>query len=454
MDILLELSELCPTEEEKEENFHKILRNLCGIMSDRAANMKKFKEDFNTKVQTTLATEDSVEFLGCNAHFLLGLSSKIIEAFRLTQGQRGEHSIGRDTEARFGKFRSSEAAAVRYVRMACEVMGPRGDEKSGCRDAWIAYCSFNSKPSMISSFKANRFNNLFQAGAALFHHRQDIIQFLRDYMPDRNQKLDSVLCDALSDQVHVYILVLTMLFFRLTGPYWQLLGSHTHYLDFYQHVVAMRGQLMEWSQDASGIFDTTAPTLFGIQQQDSATFTAALTTADDIKQEVISIFQPVCQQLLKVVDLQLKDFLPGGQHHEVTDPARRAKLAHSQITNLLGEACFGDLDLSLYKRRNASCHHHATMTMLVRNKPMTWFHSKDADQQRKLLQLSAKKAPQWRRDHRQAEREVVIKKKLQLERAHQRREEQRAALRERRMDILGGKSQFVLYHIDIYHLCQ
>ena len=75
--------------------------------------------------------------------------------------------------------------------MACEVLGPRGDEKSGCRDAWIAFCALNEKPSVISSFKANRFNNLFEAAAALTYHRDDIITFLRDYMPDKNSKLQS-----------------------------------------------------------------------------------------------------------------------------------------------------------------------------------------------------------------------------------------------------------------------
>lgn len=85
-------------------------------------------------VQTTLGTEESIEFLGCNAHFLLGLSSKTNTAFKEIQAERQEERIGRDSHPQFKKYATSEAAAVRYIRMACEVLGPRGDEKNGCRD--------------------------------------------------------------------------------------------------------------------------------------------------------------------------------------------------------------------------------------------------------------------------------------------------------------------------------
>ena len=160
-----------------------------------------------------------------------------------------------------------------------------------------------------------------------------------------------VLADATSDQVAVYLLALALLYFRLTGPYWQLLGSKTHSLDFYKHVVQMKDQLDQWSQNASTIFSAELPPLFGQQMQDCASFRAAIQVAETTKQQIISIYQSLCGELITVVDLQLSDFLPQGRYHAVTDPAMRQKLAHFQITNLLGEACFGDFDLSTYKRR-------------------------------------------------------------------------------------------------------
>ena len=53
-----------------------------------------------------------------------------------------------------------------------------------------------------------------------------------------------------------------------------------------------------------------------------------------------------------------------GKYHGVQDDNTRKQLQHSKLTNLTGEQAFGDLDFSLFKRRNASLHHHSTINML------------------------------------------------------------------------------------------
>lgn len=52
-----------------------MLQNLTGLMSDRASVMKSFDNSFNQQRQQTLRTNENMEFLHCNAHFLLGLST-------------------------------------------------------------------------------------------------------------------------------------------------------------------------------------------------------------------------------------------------------------------------------------------------------------------------------------------------------------------------------------------
>ena len=115
------------------------------------------------------------------------------------------------------------------------------------------------------------------------------------------------------------------------------------YLDFYKHVVQMKDQLDQWSQNGSAIFSAEMPPLFGQQMQDCASFKAAIQVAETTKQQIISIYQSLCGELITVVDLQLSDFLPQGRYHAVTDPAMRQKLAHSQITNLLGRHALATL---------------------------------------------------------------------------------------------------------------
>ena len=236
LNLLQELSEVY-SDEEREQNFLRILGNLSGVMSDRASVMKKYKEELNDAIKTTLGTQENIQFLYCNAHFLLGLSSTSDKTLKGVYAELKEDRIGRDPNPRFQRYSVTEAAAVRYIRMACEVLGPRGDEKNWCRDAWLAYCSMSSQPPLVTSFKGNRFNNLFEAASALHFHRQHIVEFFTIYMADRNQKLESVLNDAESDSVAVYVLALALMYHKVTGSYWKLLGSKTHYLDFYQHVV-------------------------------------------------------------------------------------------------------------------------------------------------------------------------------------------------------------------------
>ena len=138
-------------------------------------------------------------------------------------------------------------------------------------------------------------------------------------------------------------------------------------------------------------------------------------------QEVIS---SICASFVETTERQLSDFLPGGRYHAVTDPVVLAKLQHSHVTNLLGEACFGDLDISIYTRRNTSVHHHSTLNMLKRNRTMSeWFVSKSANEQLRLLQMAAGKAPMLRKRHQEHHQDVVAAKRLRLE-DHQRKQEE------------------------------
>ena len=164
---------------------YQILRNLSGTMTDRAAVMKKFKSDFKGAVQATLGTGESIEFLCCNAHFLLGLSSKTNSACKSIQAERGELLLSRDLEQEFRSLKTTEAAVVRYIRMACEVFCPRGDETNSCQNCWVAYCSLSETDSIVSSFNSNRFNNIFEATPALHYHMTDIITFLQEYLAEK-----------------------------------------------------------------------------------------------------------------------------------------------------------------------------------------------------------------------------------------------------------------------------
>ena len=135
------------------------------------SKMLKYKVDL-------LGGEDcTIHFLFCNAHFLLALSTAAEEAIRSIEESYQEEGgkLGRDGKSSFARFSAaSECAAIRLVRMASEVLGPRGDERNGCREEWLAFCSAHNKRSLFSSYRSNRFNNLFQNASALLFHKDDI----------------------------------------------------------------------------------------------------------------------------------------------------------------------------------------------------------------------------------------------------------------------------------------
>ena len=155
--------------------------------------------------------DDDLHILYCSAHFLLALSS-----CAELQVEWGLDKIGGDAVPRPATFSRTESAAVQYDCMACEELTRCGDEKNGCRELWEQYCEVVERPSTVSS---NRANSLFMGAASLCLRRHDI-WFLSCH-PGRNQKLTSVLLDAQSDGVQVFVAALGLKYYRATAPHWR-----------------------------------------------------------------------------------------------------------------------------------------------------------------------------------------------------------------------------------------
>ena len=135
-----------------------MLGNVVGFMSDRANTMKCVGRLLKKHITTALQKEIQIQFLHCNAHFLLGASTAA-EGWCKDMGLEG--CLGRDNLPVFQGFsHSTESAVCRYIRMACDTIGPRGDEKCGCHSDWLAFCASHEKNSVITSFHGNHFNNL------------------------------------------------------------------------------------------------------------------------------------------------------------------------------------------------------------------------------------------------------------------------------------------------------
>ena len=112
---LLELAQL-HSPEDAEQQLRNMLSNLVGVMSDRAATMKAFSKRLQDHIQLELDPNVQIDFLNCNAHFLLGLSSAAEKAITEIAKAAGlHHKLGREILPAFQRFKSPESAACRYI---------------------------------------------------------------------------------------------------------------------------------------------------------------------------------------------------------------------------------------------------------------------------------------------------------------------------------------------------
>ncbi|KAL3881058.1 hypothetical protein ACJMK2_033254 [Sinanodonta woodiana] len=351
--------------------------------------MKKFNENFDEYRQATLNSDEHLHFLYCNAHYLLGLSRAAEQTLHEIEKEIG--CLGRDTNAKFSRFhKGAENATSRFVRTACDVLGPRGDEKNGVRAEWIAFCSHRSIKSIVTSYRNNRLNNYFEGEAALIHHKSDIVSFLKNgYLGHSNLKLESVAADAEDDRLITLVLAVALTFHNVTGPYWELLQSSIKYADVHVYIHKMTTGLRQLKEDPSDILDKNFTGIFnGKFRQDSPTTDSVYSYFQSLKAESIVILKSALQDLFKsylqVTERQLCDFLENGKYTEL-GRSTDMSISHSPLTNLLGERCFGDLDFDLYKRRHSSLHHHSTINMLKRNRTGDWLSSKGTEKSAELM---------------------------------------------------------------------
>ena len=99
------------------------------------------------------------------------------------------------------------------------------------------------------------------------------------------------------------------------------------------------------------------------------------------QQEQIQLLEMVVKGLagkfVIVLDQQLAVFLLDRKYGSPPTKVNQQHMAHCQLTNLVGEACFVELDCTIFKNWHASLHHHSTLNMMKQNETVSkWLNSK------------------------------------------------------------------------------
>ncbi|KAK3784188.1 hypothetical protein RRG08_001496 [Elysia crispata] len=150
-----------------------------------------------------------------------------------------------DLSRKLGSF--NETVPIRVIRAAADIFGQRGDEKSGCRNQWLVFLDSIGVRSKFTSYRANRFNCLFQNAFALCFHRDHVIKLLEDHVSHSNMKTKNVLADVKDDKVMAMVTALSHFNYFLTAPYRQLMNSTKAYGEFPAYAKKMETFLIQGS---------------------------------------------------------------------------------------------------------------------------------------------------------------------------------------------------------------
>ncbi|XP_033123577.1 uncharacterized protein LOC117122178 [Anneissia japonica] len=420
MEFLDDLSYL--ENEDERENLKKVmLSKLRATMNNRASVNKKFNTLLSEyRSDVCGETVDALKYLFCNAHFLLGLSNKsdsLLKDFEKGLVRALEVGLGRDAFGKFGRFQSGgESATSRVIRTGCDILGPRGDEKNGVRQEWVGYCFKRGIKSVVSSFRMNRFNNFFEGAGTIYFHRDDIIDFLSNFKEKLNLKVESVLHDCLSSEIMSLLGALGLIYFSVTGPFWLLLCGTTQYLDFFKYVQPMLDKFKVWCDDSISLIISAISIFDDFKMNVEDEVWMKLRESDSNDEMTENALRVLMKGFVEVTERQLNDFVEGGEFSVEPSTELREKMKSCKLTNLVSEFEFGDLDFSLFKRRNASLFFHTNIQMLKKNRTISkWLKSKPPKEQVSYLQLCRGNVEIMKERQKMREGEVLKRVKEKLE---------------------------------------
>lgn len=82
-----------------------------------------------------------------------------------------------------------------------------------------AHCGEVQTKSYMTSFRSNRFNCVFEADAAIIHHKDHLKGLLGSETPSHTNKLSSVHADCSDNNLLCLMCAIALLYFGLTGPF-------------------------------------------------------------------------------------------------------------------------------------------------------------------------------------------------------------------------------------------
>jgi len=349
----------------------------------------------------------------CGLHYIVGLAEQAQACLstweKTAVTSNNSHSFPND----------SEPGTVRLIRTTCKALEAHCSEQAGNHVQFKAYLEMAGYGSIpLARFVGNRFNILFYNAAGVYYLREQIVAFYDKAFGTPNRLHSAVRDDLRRPEYLAACRALGIIDKLITGPLWRRLASPTTTIASVSAVYSsLLESLNEWKDDASPLlegygkpFQDAHISLDEVHQE--------LFEQDDCDADTLVVLQLLSSAFAVFTERLLKDHLPGGEYHTMTEKMQ-SQTASVSTTNVASERTFAQLDRQKREKPNASVVAIEGMMLFANNETTEWLSKQTPERRSQLFTSAIQGAEAHRhlyrqrcqkiRDHHQA----VVKEKLQ-----------------------------------------
>ncbi|CAC5376816.1 unnamed protein product [Mytilus coruscus] len=209
-----------------------------------------------------------------------------------------------------------ESGASRLTRTASKALTLHGCEKSGVGQHFRTHFKERDIDNKLITFRGHRFNHLFYAAGATYHHLNDVIDFIESWA-DPNNLLKSISFDVRGKAFSSGIRALGIIDKLIAGPFWRIIETSKNILDLNPTLCHLQKNLQELSVDASPLL--AGELVFeGVEVHRDSIFDSLLKDTDDPVSEMYTqmALELCAGGILLTLERQVKDQFPGVKFYE------------------------------------------------------------------------------------------------------------------------------------------
>lgn len=431
------------------ETVAKLVCSITSTMSDQGSvnpvfnrQLTELKQNFLPEAFLSWDTLDEkvrnevskISSYFCKMHIFVNMASEVDKCLSLFESNI---SSGRNPYA----FDWKESGATRLTRTSSKALTMQGCDKSGIGSHFSTYLQSFNKTNHLISFRGHRFNHLFYAAGATYHHAQDIQNFLNTWS-DPNELLKSVSFDIREKATLCGIRALGIVNKLITGPLWRIIENSENILALNPHLSHLQVQLENLSKDASPLMNAQPVFPHTELHKDDIYHSLFLVTGDAVDETYTQMaLELICGGMMLILERQAKDQLPGGKFY-LPDEKEAERSRNVPTTNTCSERDFGQLDALMRLKPSASTTAYESCIMWSNNKTSSWLNSLAPYEKEAILNDARTNAPSVMLSFRDRQKKLyeskLLRKRQQQKTEKEAKQYSQKVKLTKKLDSLGG----------------